>query len=118
MDSKHNKKTYALPYITGRMYNLWWLTGLDFTSFKLVSSDYFKDTDDAVLFRFNYTLQREAFDIGIDTPNNPINWSQLLYPTAYILDSSNCTNGQYYHDDTIGNRTLQLCASAKNGTYF
>lgn len=58
MDSKHNSKTLALPYIVGKMYNLWWLTGLDFSSLKITSSDYLLPTDAAVLFRFNYTLQR------------------------------------------------------------
>jgi hypothetical protein len=74
------------------MYNLWWLTGLDFTSLKMASSNYLLETDDAVLFRFNYTLHREAFDIGIDRPHSPLNWSQLLYPTVNILDAANCTN--------------------------
>lgn len=27
----HKKRAYALPFIAGRIYNIWWLTGLDFT---------------------------------------------------------------------------------------
>ncbi len=34
------------------------------------------------------------------------------------LDDSSCNNGEFYHDNTEGNRTLQLCASAKNRTYY
>lgn len=25
------KRTYAIPFAAGRVYNIWWLTGLDFT---------------------------------------------------------------------------------------
>jgi hypothetical protein len=35
-----------------------------------------------------------------------------------FLDETSCANGEYYHDNTAGNRTLQLCASARNRTYF
>ena len=58
MDSHHNKKTYALPYIAGSIYNIWWLTGLDFDQLTLSSSRALKDTDPAVIFKFNYTLNR------------------------------------------------------------
>ncbi len=58
MDSMTNKKTYAMPYITGRTYNIWWLTGLDFDHLTMSSSYYMKPTDPAILFKFNYTLNR------------------------------------------------------------
>lgn len=53
-----SKKTYAMPYIAGRVYNIWWLTGLDFDSLKMTSSNYFKDTDPGIVFKFNYTKNR------------------------------------------------------------
>lgn len=100
------------------MYNIWWLTGLDFDNVQMTSSRYLTDSDPAIIFKFNYTLHREAFDIGPDRPNDPLSPDDLFYPTPTILDENNCTNGQYFQDDTVGNRTLQICASALNRTYF
>lgn len=51
-------KTYAMPYIAGRVYNIWWLTGLDFNHLSMSSSSYLKDTDPGIVFKFNYTLNR------------------------------------------------------------
>lgn len=58
MEPKSLPKTYALPYITGRVYNIWWLTGLDFDHLQMYSSRYLTDADDGILFKFNYTLNR------------------------------------------------------------
>jgi len=52
------KKTYAMPYITGRIYNIWWLTGLDFDHLTMSSSRTLNSTDAAIRFKFNYTLNR------------------------------------------------------------
>lgn len=46
---------YALPFVTNRIYNIWWLTGLDFTHLALDVSQNFLDTDAAIIFKFNYT---------------------------------------------------------------
>lgn len=51
-------KTYAMPYIAGRIYNIWWLTGLDFDHLSMSSSYYMQPTDPAIRFKFNYTLNR------------------------------------------------------------
>lgn len=80
MDSMNSPKTYAMPYIAGRIYNIWWLTGLDFDGLQMTSSSYLKDTDPAVLFKFNYTLNREAFDIGAVRPHYPLAAARLFYP--------------------------------------
>lgn len=79
-DSMNSPKTYAMPYIAGRIYNIWWLTGLDFDGLQMTSSSYLKDTDPAVLFKFNYTLNREAFDIGPSRPHYPLTAARLFYP--------------------------------------
>jgi hypothetical protein len=56
MDSE--KRSYSMPYIAGRIYNIWWLTGLDFDRLSMTSSYYMQPSDPAVRFRFNYTLNR------------------------------------------------------------
>lgn len=118
MDSMDNPKTYALPYIAGRIYNIWWLTGLDFDGLLMTSSSYLKETDPAIMFKFNYTLHREAFDIGPIRPHYPLTDNRLFYPSAGILDENNCGNGQYFQEDDPSNRTMEICASAINRTYF
>lgn len=52
------KQTYAMPYLAGRIYNIWWLTGLDFDHLAMSSSSYMTPNDPAILFKFNYTLNR------------------------------------------------------------
>jgi hypothetical protein len=53
---KDKPKSYTMPYVTGRIYNVWWLTGLDFTHLAVEVSPLFDDAvDDAILFKFNYT---------------------------------------------------------------
>ena len=52
------KKSYSMPYIAGRIYNIWWLTGLDFDHLAMTSSYYMQPSDPAIRFRFNYTLNR------------------------------------------------------------
>ena len=51
------------------------------------------ENDPGILFKFNYTLHREAFDIGADKPSTPLTWAQYFYPTGQPLDETNCTNG-------------------------
>ena len=58
MEPMNIKKYYAVPYIAGRMYNIWWHTGLDFDNLHMISSNYFSNIDPAILFKFNYTLHR------------------------------------------------------------
>ena len=55
---KDKKFAYALPYITGRTYNIWFQTGLDFSHIAMDSSELFVDADEAVIFKFNYTINR------------------------------------------------------------
>jgi len=57
-------ETYALPFITGNIYNIWWLTGLDFDHLSIFSSSTLTTNDLGIRFKFNYTLNREMYDIG------------------------------------------------------
>jgi hypothetical protein len=105
MDSKTLPKTYALPYITGNIYNIWWLTGLDFDHLSMFSSYSLTTNDLGIRFKFNYTLNREMYDIGPIRPGENFNVSSLFTPDGNFTDSS-CYNGEYYHDNSVGNRTL------------
>ena len=109
-------KTYAMPYIAGRIYNIWWLTGLDFNHLSMTSSSYMQPTDPAIRFKFNYTLNRELYEVGVVRPGEPLTTSNLVV-RSNDLDTS-CTNGAYYHDNTAGSRNFSLCASANGRTYF
>lgn len=89
---KSLKKTYAMPYISGRIYNIWWLTGLDFDHLSVFSSYYMKPTDPSIIFKFNYTLNRELYEIQPSRPDLSLGTSNLLTPTKTYLDTS-CGNG-------------------------
>ena len=89
----HSKNTWALPYIAGRLYHVWWHTGLDFTQLTTYHSNMLTENDPGIMFKFNYTLHRQAFDVGANKPSAPLNWANLFYPTGQPLDETNCTNG-------------------------
>jgi hypothetical protein len=103
---KSAPKTYAMPYVAGRTYNIWWLTGLDFDHLSMSSSYYMKPNDPAVRFRFNYTLYRELYEIAPLRPGQPLGSQPYLIRANDFLDGTACSNGEYYHDNTAGNRTL------------
>ena len=48
------KFAYAVPMATGRIYNIWWLSGLDFDHLAVDSSKFFTSDDDAIILKFNY----------------------------------------------------------------
>jgi hypothetical protein len=56
--------TWSLPYITGRTYQIWWGTGIDFTHLSIYTSPNFPSTDPGIIFKFNYTQNRELFNVG------------------------------------------------------
>lgn len=91
--SKDIKNSWAMPFATNQYYNIHWKWGIDFTHLAIAPSRLWDDNDGVVL-RFNYTDQREMFDI------------LEFYGSEFTLFSSseeemispnNCTNGQYYH---------------------
>jgi hypothetical protein len=55
------KQAYSLAFVAGRVYNIWWLTGLDYDHLNIDVSTFFEDTDPAIIFKFNYTQTRELF---------------------------------------------------------
>lgn len=82
--------TYALPFIAGKIYNIWWLTGLDFDHLTMFSSYTLTENDPAITFKFNYTLSRELYDIGAIVP-----WQQLALftPQGSVTDPNTCVDG-------------------------
>lgn len=49
------EKSYAMAYVTDRVYSVWWLTGIDFTHVAMDVSKRFQDSDRAIVFKFKYT---------------------------------------------------------------
>ena len=58
------------------------------------------EADPGIIFKFNYTLHREAFDVGVSNPITKYTWDNFFYPTGQPLDETNCTNGEYFFDDS------------------
>lgn len=84
--------SYSFPYIGGRTYNVWFLTGLDFTHMSLDVSPLREDTDPAIIFKFNYTQNRELYEI-----NHLVNMVRegpyILPSNNAVLDPATCTLG-------------------------
>ncbi len=56
MEPKLEKSySYGLPFITGRIYNIWWGTGIDFTHLSITTTSLFTESDAGIIFKFNYT---------------------------------------------------------------
>ena len=108
MEPKHKPDSFAMPYAAGRTYNIWWLTGLDFDHMAMEVSQLFTDNDPAIIFKFNYTLNRELYEIG-HLVNRQISGA-LTTPTYNAsLDTASCELGDYTHDND--ERYLTLCAT-------
>ena len=54
----YSKFTYSVPFVAGRIYNIWWQTGIDFLKVNIDVSSLTDDSDPAIIFKFNYTLNR------------------------------------------------------------
>lgn len=93
--SKDIKKSWAFPFATGHYYNVHWKEGIDFTHVAVVGSRLWEE-DEAAILRFNYTDERELFQVGrffkesIQMPYIEQKWE--------LVDPSVCENGDYYQD--------------------
>ena len=107
--SKDIKKSWAMPFAVGKYYNIHWKWGIDFTHLAIAPSRLWNETEGVVL-RFNYTDQRELFEIG--------KWYKaalqlpFIVPSSDMLSPTNCTNGEYFHNST--ERYLFVCVSGRN----
>lgn len=55
---EEQKQVWGLPFITGKVYNIWWGTGIDFEHLSVFTSPRFDPADDGIVFKFNYTENR------------------------------------------------------------
>ena len=93
--SKDIKNSWAMPFISGRYYNVHWKWGVDFEHLAIAPSRLWNTTDGVVL-RFNYTDARELFEIA--------KWYSAQLQLPYITDMGSipdpdtCENGDYFQD--------------------
>jgi hypothetical protein len=120
MEPKIEKPTsWSLPFLSGKLYQIWWGTGIDFTHLSIATSPSFSTNDLGIRFKFNYSASREVFDIGPmrGGPRQLTN-SDFISGLSAPLDSATCSNGVFFHNDTQGGRMLELCQSGKNRSRF
>jgi hypothetical protein len=106
---KSNDKhfSWAAPFVTGQVYNLHWAEGINFEHMAAVASDYLSPQEPATILRFNYTGNRELWEI-----NELIRGlKQPFVAASTALDASTCTLGQYTHD--VDSKVLQVCVSGR-----
>lgn len=108
------RNTWALPFVSGYTYSVYWNTSIDWTSLNINPSFYFKNTDDGFIVRFNYTAPRELFDIGhiltgqLQTP--------LLTAQTAMLAAATCKFGDYFLD--IAHKFLFICVSGRDKALY
>ena len=111
---KEQSNTWSFPFVSGYTYNVWWNSGIDFTSIAWSPSYYMNDTQDGFVIRVNYTTDRELFDIGHIVTNKL--QVPLITASTKPLNYSTCKMGDYYHD--VNNRYLFVCISGKNKSTY
>jgi hypothetical protein len=116
---KEKPQAWSLPFVTGNIYQIWWGSGLDFSHLAISTSTFYSPSDAGVVFKFNYTLNRELYFVG------PMRGGNKLQSIDYIPEDSNfsslnpatCRNGEFYHNnDDSSLRMLTICQSGKNRT--
>lgn len=121
MEPKKEKPyTWAIPFITGRVYNIWWGSGIDFTHLSVYTSHSFVPADKGIIFKFNYSENRESYRIGPMVGKVPLVEANYKNKSESLLDPDTCKNGDYYHDnnDNTSLRMLNLCQSGKDKALF
>lgn len=69
---KEKPYTWAIPFITGRTYNIWWGSGIDFSHLAVFTSPSFVSADKGIIFKFNYSENRESYKIGAMVGKVPV----------------------------------------------
>jgi hypothetical protein len=118
---KEKPQAWSLPFVTGKIYQIWWGSGLDFSHLSIVTSTLFNENDAGVIFKFNYTLNRELYEVGPMRGGNKLQSIDFIprKPDFASLRPATCGNGDYYHnndDSTL--RMLTICQSGRNRTQF
>ena len=112
---KFRPKTWSLPFITGITYNIWWGTGIDFSHMSIFTTPLFTAEDKGIIFKFNYTQNRESFKIGPLRGLTKLSGFNYVNSTATYLDINTCTSGQNYHDNSVGpQRMMEICINGNN----
>ncbi|CAK63318.1 unnamed protein product (macronuclear) [Paramecium tetraurelia] len=108
--SKDVKFSFASVFATGFTYNVHFKFGAsDPLSMGIFGSPYFNQNDDAVILRFNYSANRETFDIMRNIGGQfPVNYTKL----EQIPNTKTCNQGDWFNDRT--NKLFFLCLSGKN----
>ncbi len=118
---KEKPQTWSLPFVTGSIYQIWWGSGMDFSHLSMSTSTVYSPTDAGVIFKFNYTLNRELYYVG------PMRGGNKLQSIDYISENTDlstfnpatCVNGEFYHNnDDSSLRMLAICQSGRNRTTF
>ncbi len=63
MSSKDGIQSNVVILPTNFFYNIHWSSGIDWDNAMLVPSPYAQETDNSIIFRFNYTEVRELFEM-------------------------------------------------------
>lgn len=118
---KEKKQAWSLPYVTGKIYQIWWGSGVDFSHLSISTSTLFNENDAGVVFKFNYTLNRELYFVGPMRGGNKLQSIDYVSenPDFASLKPATCRNGEFYHNnDDSSLRMLTICQSGKNRTQF
>ncbi|CAD8161606.1 unnamed protein product [Paramecium octaurelia] len=102
--------SFVSVFATGYIYNVHFKFGAsDPLSMGIFSSPYFTEVDKAVILRFNYSANRETFDIMRHIDKTfPITYNEL----ESIPDTNQCNQGDWFNDKS--NKLFFLCLSGKN----
>ena len=86
----------------------------------MFTSPNFQDADPGIIFKFNYTANRELFEVApMRGGAQTFTYTDYDTEATSYLDSSTCENGDYYHNNEEGaNRLFSVCASGKNRTMY
>ena len=79
---KEMKFSYSLPYLTGRIYDIWWGSHIDFNHLAMVTTHLYEQNEKAIIFKFKYIDNRELFEIGPLRQGRPFNYSLIKSPSA------------------------------------
>jgi hypothetical protein len=114
------KYTWSLPFILGKTYSIWWGTGIDFTHLAIFTSPTFTSVDSGVIFKFNYTENRELFEVGpMRGGAKALTTTDFFTESTGYLDVSSCSNGQYFRDNSeTASRMMEICISGNNKTLY
>lgn len=113
------KHTWSMPYVTGRIYNIWWGIGIDFMNMSISTTPIFGPNDLGIIFKFNYTTSRELFSVGPIIGGVPFNNLNQIAESSGYWNPSTCSNGDYYHNNAASSlRMLSVCQSGKNRALF